>query len=157
MYFIFNLPLKGCFHHSRFLNYSWTSIINLLISNKACARILIGIVYNILTAWKTIKFFNLLTYRSGLVQFSSVAQSHPTLCNPWTAARQARAAMTGTLSTAKRSYPMSEVRGRSREDPMPVGRRPKGVTPCSEVRDSGRVCRKRQRRNRREEVPHVRG
>ena len=128
MYFIFNLPLKGCFHHSRFLNYSWTSIINLLISNKACARILIGIVYNILTAWKTIKFFNLLTYRSGLVQFSSVAQSHPTLCNPWTAARQARAAMTGTLSTAKRSYPMSEVRGRSREDPMPEGQRPRGVT-----------------------------
>ena len=37
--------------------------------------------------------------------------------------------MTGTLSAAERSYPMSEVRGRSREDPMPEGQRPRGVTP----------------------------
>ena len=35
----------------------------------------------------------------------------------------------GALSMAKRSYPMSEVRGRSWEDPMPEGRRPIGVTP----------------------------
>ena len=33
------------------------------------------------------------------------------------------------LGAAERSYPMSEVRGRSREDPMPEGRRPRGVTP----------------------------
>ena len=31
-------------------------------------------------------------------------------------------------SVAERSYPTSEVRGRSREDPMPKGRRPRGVT-----------------------------
>ena len=39
------------------------------------------------------------------------------------------AAATSTLSTAKRSYPMSEVTGRSREDPMPEGQWPRGVTP----------------------------
>ena len=38
-------------------------------------------------------------------------------------------AATGALSKAERSYPMSEVRGRSREDPMPEGRQPRGVTP----------------------------
>ena len=37
--------------------------------------------------------------------------------------------MTGALSTAERSYHTSEVRGRSQEDPMPKGRRPRGVTP----------------------------
>ena len=31
--------------------------------------------------------------------------------------------------TAERSYPTLEVRGRSREDPMPEGQRPRGVTP----------------------------
>ena len=30
---------------------------------------------------------------------------------------------------ADRSYPMSEVRGRSQEDPMPEGWQPGGVTP----------------------------
>ena len=30
---------------------------------------------------------------------------------------------------AERSYPTSEARGRSREDPMPEGRRPRGATP----------------------------
>ena len=33
------------------------------------------------------------------------------------------------LSAAERSHPTSEVRGRSREDTMPEGRRPRGVTP----------------------------
>ena len=37
--------------------------------------------------------------------------------------------VTGALSTAKRSYPTSKVRGRSQEEPMPEGRRPRGVTP----------------------------
>ena len=32
-------------------------------------------------------------------------------------------------SAAERSYPTSKVRGRSREDPMPEGQRPRGVTP----------------------------
>ena len=41
----------------------------------------------------------------------------------------AAAAATGALSAAERSNPMSEVRGRSLEDPMPEGRRPRGATP----------------------------
>ena len=48
-----------------------------------------------------------------------------------TGALSATAAATGTLSTAERSYPMSEVRGRSWEDPMPKGPWPRGVTPWS--------------------------
>ena len=36
---------------------------------------------------------------------------------------------TCALSAAERSYPTSEVRGRSREDPMPKGWQPRGVTP----------------------------
>ena len=40
-----------------------------------------------------------------------------------------QAAATGALRAAEMSYPMSEVRGRSREDPMPEGRGPRGVTP----------------------------
>ena len=55
------------------------------------------------------------------------------------------------LSAAERSYPTSEVRGRSREDSMPEGQQPRGATPrlrsgaaaersypTSEVRGSGR-------------------
>ena len=38
-------------------------------------------------------------------------------------------AATGALSAAEKSHPMSEVRGRSREDPMPEGPWPRGVTP----------------------------
>jgi len=34
-----------------------------------------------------------------------------------------------THSTAERSYPTSEVRDRSQEDPMPEGQWPRGVTP----------------------------
>ena len=40
----------------------------------------------------------------------------------------AQAAATGALSAAERSYPTSEVRGRSQEDPVPEGRRPRGAT-----------------------------
>ena len=32
-------------------------------------------------------------------------------------------------STAERSYPTSEVRGRSRKDPMPEGQQSRGATP----------------------------
>ena len=46
-----------------------------------------------------------------------------------TSTLSAVAAATSTLSAAERSYPMSEVRGRSREDPMPEGQRPRGLTP----------------------------
>ena len=42
--------------------------------------------------------------------------------------RRAKAQVAAT-GTGKRSYPTSEVRGRSREDPMPEGQRPGGVTP----------------------------
>ena len=38
-------------------------------------------------------------------------------------------AATGGHSVAERSYPTSEVRGQSQEDPMPKGRQPRGVTP----------------------------
>ena len=67
--------------------------------------------------------------------------------------------MTDALSAAKRSYPTSEVRGRSQEDPMPKGWRPRGVTPrprsgaaagrsypTSEVRGGGQ-----------EDLPHLQG
>ena len=40
-----------------------------------------------------------------------------------------QAAVTGTLSVAERSHPTSEVRGSSREDSMPQGWQPRGVTP----------------------------
>ena len=40
-----------------------------------------------------------------------------------------QAAATGALSPGERSYPTSEVRGRSREDPMPEEQWPRGVTP----------------------------
>ena len=39
-------------------------------------------------------------------------------------------AATGALSMAERSYTTSEIKGRSREDPMPEGQWPRGVTPC---------------------------
>ena len=45
-----------------------------------------------------------------------------------TGALGATAAVTGALGVSERSYPTSEVRGRSREDPMMEGRRPRGVT-----------------------------
>ena len=37
--------------------------------------------------------------------------------------------LSGTHSAAERSYSMSEVRGRSREDQMPEGQWPRGVIP----------------------------
>ena len=49
---------------------------------------------------------------------------------PYAFALSTAVAATGALSVAERSYPTSEVRGRSWEDPMPEGRRPRGVTPC---------------------------
>ena len=85
-----------------------------------------------------------------------------------TGALSATAAATGTLSTAERSYPMSEVRGRSREDPMPEGRWPKGVTPClrsgaaakSAESDSAGMAERRYpmsevRGSGQEELPHT--
>ena len=63
------------------------------------------------------------------------------------------AAATGALSVAERSYPTSEVRGRSREDPMPEGRRPRGVTPRLRSGAVAESARLRRRRNGREELP----
>ena len=62
------------------------------------------------------------------------------------------AAVTGTLSAAERSYPTSEVRGRSQEDPMPKGRQPRGVTPRLKSRAAAKSARLQQRRNGREEL-----
>ena len=60
---------------------------------------------------------------------------------------EAQAAATGALSAAERSYPTSEVRGRSQEDPMPEGRQPRGVTPCLRSGAAATSARLQQRRN----------
>ena len=52
---------------------------------------------------------------------------------------------------------MSEVRGRSWEDPMPEGRRPRGVTPRPRSGAAAESARLRRRRNGREELPCIRG
>ena len=67
-----------------------------------------------------------------------------------------RAAVTGAFSVAERIYPMSEVRGRSQEDPMPQGRRPRGVTPHPRSGAAAKSARLRRRRNAREKLPLVR-
>ena len=69
----------------------------------------------------------------------------------------AQAVVTGTLSVAERSYPTSKVRGRGREDPMPEGRRPRGVTPRPRSGAAAESTRLRRRRNSGEELPHIRG
>ena len=88
---------------------------------------------------------------------------------PWTRGISSppAAATTGLLSAgdcdhrrasvAEKSYPRSEVRGRSQEDPMPEGRRPRGVTPCPRSGATAESARLRRRRNGREELPRVRG
>ena len=63
----------------------------------------------------------------------------------------------GAQSAAKRSYPMSEVRGRSREDPMTEGRQPKGVTPHLRSGAAAESARLRRHRNGQEELPQVQG
>ena len=54
---------------------------------------------------------------------------------------------------------MSEVRGRSWEDPMPEGRRPRGVTPHPRSAAEAESARLQRCRNGREELPksEVRG
>ena len=71
----------------------------------------------------------------------------------------AQAAATDALGVAERSYPMSEVRGRSREDPMTERRRPRGVTPRRRSGAAAESARLRGRRNGRKELPQseVRG
>ena len=64
-----------------------------------------------------------------------------------------------TQSAAERGYPTSEVRGRSREDPMPEGRRLRGATPRPWSGAAAESARLRQRRSSREELtpPEARG
>ena len=52
---------------------------------------------------------------------------------------------------------MSEVRARSLEDPMPEGRRPRGVTPHLRSGAAAKSTRLRRHRNCREELSCVRG
>ena len=63
------------------------------------------------------------------------------------------AAMTGALSAAERSYTKSEVRGRSQENPMPKGRRPRGVTPRPRSGAAADSARLQQHRNGWEDLP----
>ena len=70
---------------------------------------------------------------------------------------KAPGAVTGTPRAAERSHPTSEVRGRSREDPMPKGREPRGVTPHPRSGAAAESTRLRGRRNGQEELPCVRG
>ena len=65
--------------------------------------------------------------------------------------------MTRALSAAERSFPRSEVRGRSPEDPMPKGRRPRGVALLPRSGAVVKSARLRRLRNSREEIPRVGG
>ena len=69
------------------------------------------------------------------------------------------AATTSAFKAVERSYPTSKVRGRSWEDPMPEGQRPRGVTPRPRSGAVGKSARLRRCRNDREELPksEVRG
>ena len=51
------------------------------------------------------------------------------------------------LSVAGRNYPISEVRGRSWEDPMPEGWRPRGVTPHLRSGSAAKTARLQWHRN----------
>ena len=68
-----------------------------------------------------------------------------------------RAKAQAAASAAERSHPTSKVRGRNREDPMPEGRRPRGVTPRPRSGAAAKSTRLRWRRNGPEELPHVQG
>ena len=61
--------------------------------------------------------------------------------------------MTGALTVAEKSYPMSEVRGRNREDSMPEGWRPRRVTPHPRSGAAAESARLQQHRNGGEELP----
>ena len=67
------------------------------------------------------------------------------------------AAATGALSMGKRSYPTSEVRGRSWENPMPEGQQPRGVTLRLRSGAVAKSARLRWRRNGQEELPTAQG
>ena len=52
---------------------------------------------------------------------------------------------------------MSEVRGRSQEDPIPKGQQPRGFTPCPRSGAAAESARLQWRRNGREEQPNIQG
>ena len=60
---------------------------------------------------------------------------------------------------AERSNPTSEVRGRSREDPMPEGRRARGVTPHRRSRAAAERSypMSKAKGSSREAQPHLQG
>ena len=64
-------------------------------------------------------------------------------------------AATGTFKLAERSYPTSEMGSKNREDPMPEGRRPRGVTPRLRSGAVAENARLQWCRNSQEELPHV--
>ena len=81
-----------------------------------------------------------------------------------------RCGCNSTHSSAKRSYPTSEVKGRSREDPRPEGQRPRRVAPRPRSGQQLRVPgwdgagtaersypRSEVRGGGQEELPHARG
>ena len=74
-------------------------------------------------------------------------------------AHYVQAAEPGTLPAKERSYPKSQVRGRSWEDPMPEGWQPRGATPRprSEAEAKRRYPASEVRGGDWEELPHVQG
>ena len=76
---------------------------------------------------------------------------------PYAFALSAAAAATGAINVAERSYSTFEIRGRSREDPMPEGRWPRGVTPRQRSGAAAESARLRRHRNGLQELPRVRG
>ena len=70
---------------------------------------------------------------------------------------QRTGACNGVQSAAERSYPMSVVRGRSQDNPVPEGRWQRGVTPCLRSGAAAESARLQRCRNSQEELPHVRG
>ena len=79
-----------------------------------------------------------------------------TFFNGWDGA-QGAGGCDGAQGVAKRSYPTSEVKGRSLEDPIPEGRQRRGVTPYQRSGAASQSARRRRRSKGREELPRVRG
>ena len=72
-------------------------------------------------------------------------------------AHRAPAAATAHRAWPRGATPHPEVKGRGREDPMSQGRQPRGVIPCPRSGAVAESARLRQRRNGREDLPHVQG
>ena len=79
-----------------------------------------------------------------------------TFFNGWDGA-QGAGGCDGAQGVAERSYPTSEVKGRSLEDPIPEGRQRRGVTPYQRSGAASQSARRRRRSKGREELPRVRG